>query len=51
MSDNDIMIMQQRIDQGIALAQQRLVERSRLFHSTLVVCREGHIVELLPEEL
>ena len=51
MSDKDISIMQQRIDQGILLAQQRLVERSRLFHSTLVVCREGQVVELLPEEL
>ena len=43
--------MQQRIDQGIILAQQRLVERSRLFHTTLVVTREGHVVELLPEDL
>lgn len=51
MSDKDISIMQQRIDQGILLAQQRLVERSRLFHSTLIVCREGQVVELLPEEL
>lgn len=51
MSDKDIHIMQQRIDQGIVLAQQRLVERSRLFHNTLVVCREGHVVELLADEL
>ena len=45
MSDKDIHIMQQRI------AQQRLVERSRLFHNTLVVCREGHVVELPADEL
>lgn len=43
--------MQQKIDQGILLAQERLVERSRLFHTTLVVAREGKIVELMPEEL
>ena len=51
MSDREIKEMQQRIDKGILLAQERLVERSRLFHSTLVVIRGGHVVELLPEEL
>jgi len=51
MNDREIIEMQQRIDQGILLAQERLVERSRLFHSTLVVTRDGHVVELLPEEL
>ena len=34
MSDREIKEMQRRIDQGIVLAQERLVERSRLFHST-----------------
>ena len=51
MSDREIKEMQQRIDKGILLAQERLVERSRLFHSTLVVTRDGHVVELLPEDL
>ncbi len=51
MNDKDIQIMQQRIDQGIALAQQRLVERSKLFHSTLVISRNGNVVELFPEDL
>lgn len=51
MSDREILEMQQRIDRGIILAQQRLVERSRLFHSTLVVTRGGHVVELLPDDL
>lgn len=51
MSDREIKEMQRRIDQGIVLAQERLVERSRLFHSTLVVNRGGHIVELMPDEL
>ncbi len=51
MTDREIADMQLRIDQGILLAQQRLVERSRLFHTTLVVTRKGHVVELLPEEL
>ena len=51
MNDRDIALMQQKIDQGILLAQERLVERSRLFHTTLVVAREGRVVELMPEEL
>lgn len=51
MTDRDIAIMQQKIDQGILLAQERLVERSRLFHTTLVVAREGRVVELMPEDL
>lgn len=51
MSDREIKEMQGLIDQGIVLAQERLVERSRLFHSTLVVFRKGQVVELYPEEL
>lgn len=51
MSDRDIADMQQRIDAGIVLAQERLVERSRLFHSTLVVARNGQVLEVLPDEL
>jgi len=51
MSDREIYEMQQKIDRGIVLAQERLVERSRLFHSTLVVARGGQVVELLPDEL
>jgi len=51
MSDREIALMQMKIDQGILLAQERLVERSRLFHSTLVVARNGKVVELMPEEL
>ena len=51
MSDREVYEMQQKIDQGILLAQQRLVERSRLLHVSLVVSRDGHVVELSPEEL
>ncbi len=43
--------MQSRIDKGIVLAQERLVERSKLFKSTLVVTRGGKVVELMPDEL
>lgn len=50
MSEREINEMQQRIDEGIVLAQKRLVERSRLFHSTLIVARNGHVMEVAPEE-
>ncbi len=51
MNDKDILEMQHKIDCGIRLAQQRLVERSRLFKATLVVARGGKVVELSPDEL
>ncbi len=51
MSEKEVAEMQQRIDIGIRLAQERMVERARLFKSTLVVAREGKVVELTPEEL
>ncbi|MBR4534758.1 MAG: hypothetical protein IKO85_09525 [Bacteroidaceae bacterium] len=43
--------MQKKIDKGIFLAQQRMLERSRLFQSTVVVSRGGQVVEVQPEEL
>ena len=51
MNEREVAEMQQSIDRGILLAQERLVERSRLFHTTLVVARGGQVVELMPEEL
>ena len=51
MSDRDIAEMQQRIDEGIVLAQERLVERSRLFDSTLVVARNGQVMEIHPDDV
>jgi len=51
MSDRDIAEMQQRIDEGIVLAQERLVERSRLFDSTLVVARNGQVIEVHPDDV
>lgn len=51
MSDREVFEMQQKIDRGILLAQERLVERSRLFKSTLVVARGGRVMEVQPDEL
>ena len=51
MNDREIAEMQQKIDIGIRLAQERLVERSRLFKATLVVAHGGKVVELTADEL
>ena len=51
MNDREIHEMQLKIDRGIQLAQERLVERSRLLHTTLVVAREGRVIEVQAEEL
>ena len=50
MSEREVIDMQRRIDEGIVLAQKRRVERSRLFNSTLIVARDGHVMEVAPEE-
>ena len=51
MSDREVIEMQKKIDRGILLAQERMLERSRLFHSTVVVSRGGKVVEVHPDEL
>lgn len=51
MNEKEIVEMQQKIDEGILLAQERLVEKARINNSTLVVARDGEVVELKPEEL
>lgn len=51
MSDREVFEMQKKIDKGILLAQERMLERSRLFQSTVVVAREGQVIEVKPEEL
>ena len=51
MNDREIAEMQQKIDIGIRLAQERLVERARLFQATLVVARGGKVVELTADEI
>ncbi len=46
MSEQDIREMQQRIDDGILLAQRRLVERARHEGISLVVCKNGRVQKL-----
>ena len=51
MNEREVIEMQRTIDRGIVLAQQKLVERSRLLHYTLVVARGGQVIEVQPDEL
>ncbi len=43
--------MQQRIDKGIRLAQQRLVKRAIHDNISLVVFRGGRVIDLSPQEM
>lgn len=49
MTDQEVLEMQRRIDDGIRLAHKRLWERAGSMCQTLVVSREGKIVEMVPD--
>ncbi len=51
MSEDEVYEMQRKIDEGIYLAQKRLIERAKHNHTTLVIARGGQVVEVKPEEL
>ena len=51
MSEDEVYEMQCKIDEGIYLAQKRLVERAKHNHTTLIIAREGQVVEVKAEEL
>ncbi len=51
MTDQEIEEMQRRIDEGIRLAQERLVRRAEHDDLSLVVVRHGRIMELKASEL
>lgn len=51
MSEKEFTEMQKKIDQGILLAQERLIQRAQHDNETLVVVRDGQVVEVKPEEL
>lgn len=50
MTDKEIRDMQRRIDEGIRVAQERLWHRAQFNHQTLVVARNGKIVEFIPSD-
>ncbi len=51
MKDTDIQALQQRIDEGIRLAQARLVKQAAHDDFPLVVVRNGELLELKANEI
>lgn len=51
MNEKEIIEMQRLIDEGIALAHQRLVARASFDHESLILSKDGKIVEAIPEGL
>ncbi|MBO5692820.1 MAG: hypothetical protein J6R74_02655 [Tidjanibacter sp.] len=51
MSELDIQQLQEKIDTGVRLAQQRLIERTIKENGDLVVEQDGEIMHIKAEEL
>lgn len=49
MKEKEILEMQRLIDEGVRRAQYRLLQRACAARQSLVVCRDGKILELVPE--
>lgn len=51
MSKTEVVEMQSRIDQGIRLAQTRLIERAKHDDLSLVLCINGRVCEIPAKDL
>ena len=49
MKEKEILEMQRLIDEGVRKAQYRLLQRACAANQTLVVCRDGKILEFVPD--
>lgn len=49
MKEKEILKMQRLIDEGVRRAQSRLWQRAGAARQSLIVCREGKILELVPD--
>lgn len=49
MKEKEILEMQRLIDEGVRKAQYRLLQRAKAANQSLVVCRDGKILEFVPE--
>ena len=49
MKEAEILKMHSLIEEGVRQAQDRLWQRAGKAHQSLVVCRGGKIVEVMPE--
>ena len=50
-NSHDVRLMQQRIDEGILLAQRRLLKRGLHDDLSFIVCSEGHVQEVPAKEI
>jgi len=50
-NDFDVMLMQQRIDEGILLAQRRLLDRGLHDHLSFIVCNQGKVCDVPASEI
>ena len=48
MKEKEILEMQRLIDEGVRRAQFRLLQRACATHQSIVVCRDGKIIEMVP---
>ena len=51
MNEKEIKEMQRKIDLGILVAQQRLIERTKRFDGTLILAKDGEVVEVPAKDL
>ena len=51
MNETEVAEMQRKIDEGIQLAQERLIEKAKRNHTTLVIARNNEVVEVTADEL
>lgn len=49
MKEKEILEMQRLIDEGVRRAQSRLWQRAGAANQSLIVCRNGKILELVPD--
>ena len=49
MKEQEILEMQRLIDEGVRRAQSRLWQRAGAAKQSLVVCRNGKILEMVPD--
>ncbi len=49
MKEKEILEMQRLIDEGVRRAQSRLWQRAGAAKQSLVVCRNGKILEMVPD--
>ncbi|MBQ7570758.1 MAG: hypothetical protein IJT19_00785 [Bacteroidaceae bacterium] len=50
-NSRDVLLMQQRIDEGILLAQRRLLNRGLHDDLSFIVCPEGRVQEVPAREI